>query len=167
MEWGKGKDGEEVPIHGKFHLLFIVRNRRVDLLQLQPQFRVHVPSNRATYHPGAEIVRTVVRVAQHDGEIFRDVVKQDVQWMHRADDGFRIEDAVVEYVPLGLGVCEGEVAGVPRAEELERHFHQLFAGEFAAGEVVEDLFAVLGEEVLALGDSGFVVALELEPPVRF
>lgn len=46
-------------------------------------------------------------------------------------------------------------------------FHDFFAAEFAAGEVIEDLFAVLGEESFALGDALGVGFFELEPPVRF
>ena len=87
--------------------------------------------------------------------------------MHRVEDGVGVQDAVVEYVPRGWSAAEREVPRIPRAQELQRHFHQLFAGQFAAGEVVEHFLAVFGIQGLALGDSCAVVAFDFEPPVCF
>ena len=35
-----------VPVHGKFHLFFVIGNRGVDILELQADFRAHVPAER-------------------------------------------------------------------------------------------------------------------------
>lgn len=87
--------------------------------------------------------------------------------MHRIDDGIGLKDAVVKDVPGGKAMAERKVSRIPRAEELQRHLHQLFAGQFAAGEVVEDFLAVFRVQGLAFGDSDSVVAFDFEPPVRF
>lgn len=87
--------------------------------------------------------------------------------MYRVDDGISLKYAIVKDVPRREGMAERKVPRIPRAEELQRHFHQLFAGQFAAGEVVEDFLAVFRVQGLAFGDSCSVIALNFEPPVRF
>ena len=47
--WVRGEDevggaSGDSPIHGEFHLLFVVGDWGVDLLQLQAEFRVDVPA---------------------------------------------------------------------------------------------------------------------------
>ena len=139
----------------------------MDLLQLQPELRLHVPPNRAAQHTGAEVVVSVIGVAQHDSKVLGYVVQENMQGMYRVDDGIGIENAVVEDMPRRRVMAEREVPRISRAQELQRHFHQLFASQFAAREVVEDLFAMFRVEALTLGDSCSVVAFEFEPPVCF
>ena len=65
-----------------------------------------------------------------------------MQGMHIPNHRLRLQDPVVEDVTEVGGAREGEVVRVARAEELQGELHDFFAGELAAGEVVEDLFAV-------------------------
>ena len=74
---------------------------------------------------------------------------------------------VLEDVPSRFIQCKGEVLRVSGAEKLKSHFHDFFAGEFAAREVIEDQFAMLGIELFALGNANCIGVLELEPPVTF
>ena len=87
--------------------------------------------------------------------------------MHVLYHGLILQKAVLEDVTAVGGVGEGEVHGVPRAEELEGVFHDFFAAEFTAGEVLEDEVRVGFVEGFALADAGDVSFFELEPPVWF
>lgn len=87
--------------------------------------------------------------------------------MHAVDDGFILQDPVVEDVAILWGVGQSEVLRIARAEELKTHFHNLFAAEFAAGKVIEHQLAIFGEDLLALGHDAGVVFLDFEPPIRF
>ncbi len=70
----------------------------MDLLELHAELGVDVPTERRAEETGAEVVHSVFGVAQHDGEVFRYVLEQDVQGVHILDDGFAVQDAVVEDV---------------------------------------------------------------------
>ena len=56
---------------------------------------------------------------------------------------------------------------ISSAEELEGMFHDLFACQLAAWEVVEYQLAILLEKGFPLRDTGNVSAFELEPPILF
>src|SRR5690349_13749022 len=51
-----------IPIHRKLHLLLIIRNGGVDLMQLHPDLGPHVPTQSGTDHAGAEMVIPGFRV---------------------------------------------------------------------------------------------------------
>lgn len=99
----------------------------MDFFELHAEFRVYVPAERGAEEAGAEVVHAVFRIAEHDCEILWDVLQQDVQGMHISDDGFVLEDAVLEDVAFGLGVNEREVLRVASTVELQGVLHDLFA----------------------------------------
>lgn len=63
-----------LPIHAELHFLFVVRNRSVDFVELFANFLVYVPAYGGADHASAEMVVACFGVAQHDGEVFGDVV---------------------------------------------------------------------------------------------
>lgn len=87
--------------------------------------------------------------------------------VHGVDYGCSFQWAIVEDVTLGGFSGEREILRVAGDDELKSHFHDFFAGEFTAGEVIEDELPVLGEEAFALSDAVDVALVELEPPIRF
>ena len=91
-----------VPIHREFHLGFVVWDRAVDFFELHAEFGVDVPAERGTEESGAEVVHAVFGIPQHDGEVFRYVFEQDMQWVHLLDDRVFVEDAIVEDVTFGF-----------------------------------------------------------------
>ncbi len=52
-------------------------------------------------------------------------------------------------------------------EELQSHFHDFFAGEFTTGEVVEDDFSMVLEDLFPFRDAANIGFVEFEPPVCF
>ena len=66
--------GQNLPVHGKFHLLFIIWYWRVNFFQLHAELHLHVPAKRGAEEAGTEIVIAILRIAEHAGEIFRDVL---------------------------------------------------------------------------------------------
>lgn len=159
--------GKGIPIHREFHLSLVIRNRAMDFFKLHAQLGIHVPTKRGAKQTGAEIIHPILRIPKHDRKILGYVIQQYMQRMHIPNNGFIAKDTVLEDVTFCLGMSEGEEMRVASAVELQCIFHHLFAAEFAAGEVVQDEFAVLFEEDLAVGDAFFVSAYEFEPPVGF
>ena len=162
-----GRVGKEktLPVHRHLHLLLVVRNRAMDVFELQANLRLHVPAQRAAQHARAEIIHPILRVAEHDGKVLGDVVQQHMQRMQIFGHRRRLKQTVVEDVAVGIGVREREIHRVARTKELQGVFHNFLAAELAAGEVLQDRFAVFGVEGFALGDAGDVRLLELEPPI--
>lgn len=70
---GGGHLGEEA-VHAELHLLPVVRDRLVDLVQLHPDLGAHVPAQRRADHARPQVVVTRFGVPQHDAEVFRYVV---------------------------------------------------------------------------------------------
>lgn len=60
----------------------------MDFFELHAEFCVNVPAKGGAEQTGAEIVHSVFGVAEHDCEVFRDVLEEDVQGVHVFDDGF-------------------------------------------------------------------------------
>ena len=87
--------------------------------------------------------------------------------MHTIYYSLVLQDTVLEDVAPRFVLCKGEVLRVSSAEKLQSHFHDFFAGEFAARKIIEDQFAMLGIELFALGNANCIGVLELEPPVTF
>lgn len=75
----------------------------MDLLELHTELGVDVPAERGTEETGAEVVHAILGVAQHDGEVFRDVLEQDMQRMHVLDDGLLVQDGIVEDIAFRRG----------------------------------------------------------------
>ena len=50
----------------------------MNLLELHAQLGIHIPPQRAANDARPEIIHAVVRIPQHDGEILRHVLQQDV-----------------------------------------------------------------------------------------
>lgn len=75
---------------------------------------------------------------------------------------FRTKDVILQHALI----LQREMLRVSRTDELQDHLHELLAGQFRAGERVEDSFAVLGVEFFALGNTASVSAFEFDPPVR-
>lgn len=115
------------PIHAKLHLLLIVWNRRVDLVQSHPNLGAHVPSQRRADHARAEMVVPRLRVAQRDGEILGYVVQQDQKRVFGLDVLLDAQDFVLK---RPLVRVQFEVLRVSCAEELEDHLHEFFARQF-------------------------------------
>src|SRR5436309_479796 len=94
-----------IPVHRKLHLFLIVWYRCVNLVQLQTDFRIHIPPQAAANDPCSEIVEPILWIPQSDGEILRHMVQNNLQWMHELDTRLDIQDAVLEYHLL-LVKCE-------------------------------------------------------------
>ena len=54
------------------------------------------------------------------------------------------------------GAGQGEVLGIPCTEELESELHDFLAGKFGTGKIIEDEFAVLGEEGTTFSNTVYV-----------
>ena len=96
-----GRQFGEVPVHGRGHFFLVVWDRLVDFGELQADFRVDVPAQAAAEEAGAEVVVAVAGVAEHHCEVFRDVVEENVQRVHRFDLGRGFEKIIVEDVTAG------------------------------------------------------------------
>lgn len=73
----------------------------MDLFELQTKLGFHAPAERGTDEPGAEVIHAILGVAQHDSEVFRYVLEQDMQRMHLLDDRLVVQDAIVQDVTSG------------------------------------------------------------------
>ena len=78
----------------------------MDLLELQTELGTDAPTERRAENTGTEIVHAVLGITQHDSEVFRDILEQDIQWVHVLDDGLAVQDAVMEDIAFGLGLGE-------------------------------------------------------------
>lgn len=74
----------------------------MDFFELHSKLAIDVPAKGRTNDAGAEVVHAILGIAQHDGEVFRDVVEQDMQRMHLVNDGLFVQDAVVEDVAFAF-----------------------------------------------------------------
>ena len=77
MERGRNADTSEranLPVHGELHLLFVIWYWRVDFFQLQSKLRFYVPAKRGAEEAGSKIVVTILRIAEHAGEVFRNIL---------------------------------------------------------------------------------------------
>ena len=99
----------------------------MDLLELHAELGVDVPAERRAEETGAEVVHAILGIPQHDSEVFRYVLEQDMQGMHILNDGLVVQDAIVEDVASRLGLGKCEVMGISSAEELKGVLHDLFA----------------------------------------
>lgn len=70
----------------------------MDLFELHAELCVDVPAEGGAEETGAEVVHAIFGVAEHDCEIFWDVIEQYVQRMHAFDDSLVLQEAVVEDV---------------------------------------------------------------------
>ena len=92
----------------------------MDFVELEADLGADVPAQGGADDTRAEGVEACLWVAQHEGEVFGDVVEEDVQGWGGEEVGGGVEDVVVE----GFGgEVELEVGRVADAEELEGHFH--------------------------------------------
>ena len=132
----------------------------MDVFELHAELAVDVPAEGRTNDPGAEVVHAILGIAQHDGEVFGDVVEQDMQRMHLVNDGLFLQDAVVEDVAFAFRLGKGEVLGIPGAEKLQGVLHDFFAGQFATGEVIEYKCPVFLEKLFAICNPGDIAAFE-------
>lgn len=87
--------------------------------------------------------------------------------MHTINYRLVLQYPVLEDVTSRFVLCKGEVLRVSGAEKLQSHFHDFFAGEFAARKVIEDQFAMLSIELFTVGDERCIVLFDFEPPVTF
>ena len=74
----------------------------MDFFELHTELTIDIPAEGRTNEPGAEVVHAILGIAQHDGEVFRHVVEQDMQRMHLVNDGLLVQDAVVEDVAFAF-----------------------------------------------------------------
>lgn len=78
----------------------------MDLFELEAQFRGKVPTEGGAEDTSAKVVEAIGRIAEHDCEIFRNVMKEDVERVHAVDDAFGLENAIVEDVTLVRSVAK-------------------------------------------------------------
>ena len=50
----------------------------MDLLELHSEFGINVPAKRRAEKTGTEVVHAVFGIAQHDSEVFRHVLEEDM-----------------------------------------------------------------------------------------
>ena len=92
-----GKErGKGLPVHGEFHLLLVVGNRFVDLVEFQSDLGSHVPPEGATDQAGAEMIDAIFGIAEHDGEVFGDIVQESLEWCRLFEVGLGLENVIVE-----------------------------------------------------------------------
>lgn len=94
----------------------------MDAGQGQANLGAKVPAQRGADDARTEGVDACGRVAEHEGEVFGDVVQEDVEGWGAEEAGAGAEERVVEACWAGGG-GQGEVVRVAGAEELEGHFH--------------------------------------------
>ena len=75
----------------------------MDFLELHTELGIDVPAERRAEEAGTEVVHAVVRIAQHDSEVFWYVLEQDMQRVHILNDTLGLQDAIVEDVTFRLG----------------------------------------------------------------
>lgn len=124
---------------------------------MHANLRAYVPANCRADNTGAEVIVACVRVAEHDGKVFGDVFEEDKEGMLCCDVLRCAENVVGEGLLVGSQV---KVLRIARTEELKDHLHQLFAGQFGAGEPLKDGLAVLGIEASALLDTAPIGGFE-------
>lgn len=73
---GHKATGANLPVHRELHLLLVIGYWGVDFFQLHAELHCHVPAKRRAEQAGTEIVVTILRIAEHAGEIFRDVLQE-------------------------------------------------------------------------------------------
>lgn len=105
-----------------------------------------------------------LRVTQHDGKIFGDIVQDDQQRVFGRDILLGPQNLVLKGFLVRVQM---EVLRVPRTEELKCHLHEFFTREFGAGKPLQDRFPMLGVQAFALGNARDVRAFQFEPPVGF
>ena len=100
----------------------------MDITQLLPDLGAEVPTQTAADDAGSQIIHAILRVANHDRKVLGHVVQKYVKRMHRLDDRFILENAVMEDVRLlRVGVGKREIVRIPRAKELKDDLHELLA----------------------------------------
>ena len=136
-EYTRDGEGLHLPIHRLRHLLLVIRDWPVDIIQLFPNLGAKVPPQAAADDAGSQVIHAILRVANHDRKVLGHIVQKHVKRMHGLDDGFVFQNAVMEDVRVLLvGIGEGEIVRIPRAEELKGHLHDLLTFEFGAGQVL-------------------------------
>lgn len=98
--WLRIKIMESVPIHRKLHFGFIVRDWAVYLFELLTELGIDIPAERRAEETGTEVVHAILGIAQHDSEVLRHVLEQDMQRMHVFYDGLLAQDAIMEDIPF-------------------------------------------------------------------
>ena len=83
LRWRDETWGFDKPVHGELHLLFVVWDRGVDLVELQADLRAEVPAEGGADDAGAEVVVACLWVAEHDREVLWDVVQEGDEWVLR------------------------------------------------------------------------------------
>ena len=133
----------------------------MDVFELHTEFCVYVPAEGGAEEASAEVVHAVVGVAKHNCEIFGDVVQEDVQWMHVFDDGFVLENTILEYMAFRFGIDHGEVLRISSAVELKGILHDFFGSKFTPWQIIQDQLSVFLKETFSLDDTLFVGTLKL------
>lgn len=134
----------------------------MDLRQAFADLQAQIPSHGRADDARSEVVVAVRGIAEHDGKVLGYVVEKRNQRRSAFEIGRCLEDPVLEDRLVG---GESEVLWISGTEELQHHFHQLFAGKFRPWKVLQDVSAVAGVEVLSLGNALFVGIFEFDPEV--
>lgn len=66
----------------------------MDFMKLETNLGADVPSQRRADNPGAEEIEPCLVIPQHDAEVFRHIVHEDLQRMLGSDVLFRSQDPV-------------------------------------------------------------------------
>lgn len=159
------EQGENVPVHGEFHLRPIIRDWLVHIAQLHANLGAEIPAQRRADHTATKVIFPVHWVAQHQSKVFRDVAEQDMQRFIVGNHRVLLENAIVEY-PSSFAFRERKELRIPCTVELQRHLHRFLSGQLGTGKADEDRVRVLLVQLQTVFQRGRVVLLEFEPPVR-
>ena len=99
----------------------------MDLAKSHADLGACIPAQGGADQPGAEVVIASFWVPEHDGEVFGDVVEEDMKGMLLADILGGVQYPVFEGL---LVFCQMEVLRVACTDVSEHHFHELLAGQF-------------------------------------
>lgn len=81
LDWTVSRFLREVAIHGELHLLFVIWNRGMNFAEFPSNFGAEIPAETAADNACTETVDASVCIAEHDSEVFWDIVQEHMQWL--------------------------------------------------------------------------------------
>jgi hypothetical protein len=103
----------------------------MDLLQVLSNLGTNIPPQRGTDHSRPELIVSRILVLQRYREIFRNVLEQHPQRIHRANLELCLQNPVHKHLaPFSCTCFQAEVLRIPCAQKLQTHLHKLVTRRF-------------------------------------
>lgn len=92
-------------------------------MQSHANLTTKIPPKGAAYHASPEAIESGFRIAKHERKILRNIIQYDLKRRSFSKVRSCPEDMIVKEFVLLVKI---EVMGIPSAQKLQAHFHQLF-----------------------------------------